>query len=254
MTTIGYYGSFSKYKSELYIAHALENAGFTVIKKSKFNKVLIDCDYVLFAKMPTMDIISQAKEKGIPTICWHFDLYRDNYRKTDVPHFKADTIITTDPDDGHYTIRQAVHGPEKIMMSGEKIHDVIFVGTMYYNERREMVKRANAKVFNKVYGLKLNELLSQTKVVLGDTYPASGCWSRRIFEITGRGGFIVHPKVRGLYDCIPQFNRGEEKETVEYFIDDVEGREELRIKQFEKCPTYDDRIKDLIRIAKLKRK
>ncbi|KKK94235.1 hypothetical protein LCGC14_2684910, partial [marine sediment metagenome] len=82
------------------------------------------------------------------------------------------------------------------------------------------------------------------------SYPASNYWSNRIYEITGRGGFFIHNKVEGMPDYIPQFEYGKEKEMIKYYLEHEEEREELRMIQFEKCPTYDDRIKELIKLLK----
>ncbi len=66
--------------------------------------------------------------------------------------------------------------------------------------------------------------------------------------MTGRGGFLIHPFIRDLYSYIPQFDRGKEKEIIEYYLEHEKEREELRKIQFERCPTYDDRIKELLKL------
>jgi len=247
----GYYGNFNKYWStETYIADALERAGHTVYRINRGKTKLVDCDYIIFAKLFNDDIILKARKKGIPSVCWVFDLFREGYRNTDIiPYLRADIVITVDPDDKYHTIRQAVHKPEKIMFKKEKKYDVIFVGNLWYKERKEMIERVKPdKIVRHTRGLALNKLLGQTKIVLGDSYPASGCWSNRIYEITGRGGFIIHPKNRDLYKYIPQFERGKEKEMIQYYLEYEEEREKLRKIQFKNCPTYDDRIKELIEL------
>ena len=250
----GYYGNFSKFWStEGYIADALERAGHIVYRIDRDNITLIDCDYVLFARLYKSDIILKAKKQGIPTISWSFDLLR-GYLGFDLPHLKADIVITTDPDDKFYTIRQGVHKPEKIIIEGKKIYDVIFVGiSSYYKLRKKMIKRVKPKIFNNVRGLNLNILLGQTKIVLGDSYPASNYWSNRIYEMTGRGGFFIHHKVEGMPDYIPQFEYGEEKKMIKYYLEHEKDRETLRTIQFKMCPTYDDRIKELIELLKKER-
>jgi len=245
----GYYGNFGAYNTETYIADALERAGHKVIRKDRNDTNLIDCDYVLFAKLFKVDIILKAIKKGIPSVCWVFDLYRGSplYDGKDFPHYKADIVITTDGDDQYPTVRQAVNKPEKVMIKGNKIYDVIFVGTPYsYGGRSEMLKRVNPTIFRTVRGLSLNKLLGCTKIVLGDSYPASNYWSNRIYEMTGRGGFLIHPITEGLPEYIPQFERGKEKEMIKYYLQHEEEREKLRKIQFNKCPTYDDRIKELL--------
>lgn len=245
----GYYGNFNmSWSTETYIADALEKAGHTVIRIDMNNTNLIDCDYVLFAKLSKIDLIVKAKKKGIPTICWVFDLYREYRRSYNFPHLKADIVITTDGDDKYHTIRQAVHKPEKKMIVGKKIYDVIFVGSMYYKERREMINRVKPKLIQGVRGFALNKLLGQSKIVLGDSYPASNYWSNRVYEMTGRGGFLIHPKTEGLPNYIPQFERGKEKELIEYYLEHEEEREIIRKIQFDNCPTYDNRIIEFLKI------
>lgn len=251
MTTFAYYGNFSRtWSTEVYIADALERAGYTVIKRNRHDTNLVNCDYLLCAKLAKADILVKAKARGIPTISWTFDLLR-KLRGYNHPHLKADIIITTDGDDPYHTIRQGVHLPEKKVIPGKKIYDVIFVGNAsYYKGRKDMIKRVKPKVFNNVRGLKLNKLLGQTKIVLGDSFPASNYWSNRVYEMTGRGGFLIHPKTIGLSDRIPQFVRGKEKEMINYYLEHEEEREKLCRIQFEKCPTYDDRIMQLINLLK----
>jgi len=251
LVKFGYYGNFLFFSTETYIADALERAGHTVIRRGKHDTNLVDCDYLLCAKLTTTDILLKAKKKGIPTISWSFDLYRGRLGYNH-PQLKADIVITTDPDDIFPTLLQAVHKPEKIEILGEKIYDLIFVGSLYYKSRRELITRTKAKVFRNVRGLALNKLFGQSKIVLGDTYPASGCWSNRIYEAMGRGGFIIHRKVKGLYDYVPQFEVGKEKEMITYYLEHEDEREELRKIQFKNCPTYDDRVSELIKICKIK--
>lgn len=251
----GYYGNFrTSHQTEVYVADALERAGHTVIRIDRGNTNLIDCDYVLFAKLYKEDIILKARKEGIPSVCWVWDLYRGSplYDGKYLIHYNADIVITTDGDDEYYTIRQAVHKPEKIMIEGKKIHDVIFVGTAYkLGGRDKIIERANAKVFQGVWGLALNKLLGQSKIVLGDSFPSPNYWSNRIYEMTGRGGFSIHPRHDLLSKYIPQFERGEEKEIIKYYLTHEEEREELRKIQFDICPTYDDRIKELIHILNI---
>lgn len=254
MAKFAYYGNFNMdWSTETYIAKALERAGHTVIKRNRTNTNLVDCDYILFAKLYKEDIILKARKKGIPTICWVFDLKRGSplYYKRKLLHYKADIVVTTDGNDEYPTVRQAVHKPEKKMLRGKKIYDVIFVGSSYkHGGRRKMIERVKPKVFNNVRGLALNRLLGQSKIVLGDSFPSSNYWSNRVYEMTGRGGFLIHPITEGLPDYIPQFVRGKEMEMINYYLEHEEEREELREIQFEKCPTYDDRIKELIKILK----
>lgn len=249
----GYYGNFSRFWStEVYIADALERAGHIVYRIDRNNTNLIHCDYVLFAKLFKSNIIIKAKHMGIPTISWSFDPYR-TCLGYDFPFLKADIVITTDGDDKYHTIRQAVNKPEKIMIKGKKrkkIYDVIFVGAQWFELRKEMIKRVKPKIIQNTRGLALNKILGRSKIAIGDSYEGSNYWSNRIYEMTGRGCFFIHVKREGMYDYIPQFEYGKEKELIEYFLENEEERKDIRNEQFKKCPTYDDRIIELIKLIK----
>jgi len=252
---IVYYGNFTTpHQTEYYIADALQRCGFNVMKINRDKTHTVDCDYMLFAKLRKNDVILKYKELGIPTISWTFDLYRGFkvYERYNDHHLEADIIITTDGDDGYPTIRQGIHKPEKVMIKGTKVYNIVFVGSAYYKERKELLQRVKPKIFQGIRGFGLNKLFGQTKIVLGDSYPATNYWSNRVYETMGRGGFLIHPKVEGLPSYIPQFERGKEKEVIEYYLKNEKEREELRELQFKMCPTYDDRIKELIEICHIK--
>ena len=47
----------------------------------------------------------KATKKGILSVCWVWDLYREYRDSYDFPHFKADIVITADPDDNFPTLK-----------------------------------------------------------------------------------------------------------------------------------------------------
>lgn len=252
--TIAYYGHFGEHNTESYIAYALENMGHSVIKLPPDSMDLPECDFRLFARIHGYYVINNSKE---PTVCWIFDLYRNlipspifEGRTTQEPQFSADIVITTDGGDNYHTVRQGVHRPHKIMYSADKIYDTIFVGNPYSYYRRDIIKRLKLKLVENTRGLELNKLLAQTKIVVGDSVPADYYWSNRVYEITGRGGFLIHPKTKGLPDYIPQYERGREKKVIDHFLKCEDERETLRQIQFIECPTYHDRVFELLQIIK----
>lgn len=239
-----YYGNFGRHNTESHIAEALEDFGHEVIRLSQNSFELPECDYRMFAKLTSHYVINASKE---PTICWLFDLYRDFPGRTfKEPMFRADYVFTTDGGDQFDTIRQGIRKADKYEVKSKKTRDVIFVGSPYTKERVEMIKRTNATLIQNIRGRSLNELLGETKIVLGDSYPADNYWSNRVYEITGRGGFLIHPKTIGLPDYIPQFERGKEQEMVGHFLQNPKERERIRKIQFKNCPTYHDRVKELL--------
>lgn len=114
-----------------------------------------------------------------------------------------------------------------------------------------------------VRGAALNQLYADTKVVVGDSlnigfnYP--GYWSDRIYETTGRGGFIIHPEIDGLEK---EFEYGKEIATykfgdmdglfsqIDHYLNNPEEREAIRKAGFEKTKnnyTYAKRWEHIIK-------
>jgi len=109
----------------------------------------------------------------------------------------------------------------------------------------------------------LNQLYSDTKIVIGDTlcigfdYPYY--LSDRIFETTGRGGFIIHPYIKGIEDL---FEIGKEIVTyqfgdfddlfkkIDYYLKHDKEREAIRKAGFERTKrdhTYRQRWEQIIK-------
>lgn len=120
------------------------------------------------------------------------------------------------------------------------LNDVIFVGSKGYHPewkyRPQLIdwlkmiygdkfKHYGGDGLGVVRGAALNKLYADSKIAIGDSlcigfsYP--GYWSDRIYETTGRGGFIIHPEIDGLDT---QFVYGKEIET--YKFGDFNGLQE----------------------------
>lgn len=159
-------------------------------------------------------------------------------------------------------------------------NDVIFVGSRGYHPewkyRPELIdwlkntygdkfKHYGGDGLGVMRGDKLNQLYADTKVVVGDSlslnfdYP--GYWSDRIYETTGRGGFIIHPEIDGLET---QFEYGKEIETykfgdfeglkkkIDYYLEHDDEREAIRKAGFERTKnehTYAKRWEHIIKEA-----
>lgn len=286
-SNILYIGNFRKHTTETYIAHAFEDLGYNVIRKGRYDSVdeLINILHkqkpvlVLFGKYNNMQpsfpfFIDEAR---CPVVSWTFDLYWD------LPHgirrfpergiLKCSHIITTDAGHqykwdkfgaNHHVIRQGIHGPEKVKLKREKDIDVLFVGGRYYKYREGLYKFLGEN-YNltwvghdeEVRGMELNELIARSKVVVGDSVPSPQYWSNRVYEITGRGGFIIHPHVEGIKDEVPDLvtyeygNFEDLKEKIDYYLEHEKERESILDKCHAICPTYKDRVKELCKLIKI---
>jgi len=268
---IVYYGNFASHASEEYIAQALERQGVEVVRMQR-NKYSLndvhqatkDADYLLYPK--TKGYIKSY----CPQVCWLFDLYFNlpntfNRDASKAPMFRADYVFTSDGGNeenweklkiNHQTLRQGVDKDGKYMVEPDYKYDVAFVGGLTYEYRSKLVtflkKHYKFKIVQDQFAHNLNHELSKVKIVVGDSVPSPKYWSNRVYEITGRGGFLIHPHVEGLRDEFPdmvQFEHGnfdELKEKIDYYLVHDDERESIKNKCHDICPTYDDRVKELL--------
>ena len=260
-----YIAKFRKMWDEEYIARSFEMLGHTVGRideGSKGRQILEDIkvfkpDVVLFAKFrqPHAEmIINECKKLKIKTVCWVFDLYFGYNRQYQLktPAFKADYVFTTDGGGhdwteygiNHGVVRQGIYKPECKLEKGDKIYDVLFVGSFnpYNKERNKMLDLVNADFSlkwigknndNEIRGMKLNRLYAQAKIVVGDSVPSPHYWSNRVVETLGRGGFLIHVEVEGIKEAYPHlvtYKRGDYKdlkEKIEFYLTNDKEREKI---------------------------
>lgn len=292
-----YIGKFhNQYATENYIALALEEHGVTVKRRATVdvgrhdvNSLINDInafkpDVLLFGKygflFPIDMILSNTDALSVS---WVFDLYFDlppgiGDRTVHDQHFSCDVVITTDGghDDAwknmgikHYCIRQGIHEPYNVMCCGEKEIDVLFLGSHNLEYRKPLsnfLKEKYDATFvghpgDEVRGSALNSLIAKTKVIVGDSAPSPHYWSNRIYEVTGRAGFFLHPDVEGLNEeytyykqIIPYKRNNFEQlcEIIDFYISHDEEREEIAEAGFERSTeyTYFNRTKELLDVIK----
>lgn len=221
----------------------------------------------------TMDDLRRIKELDIPTASYHLDLYvgikREEGLKDD-PFWHTDYVFTPDGDPksakffkergiNHYYIRPGVYKPECVdgNFREELSHDVVFVGGgVHYGHNEWPYRRELVTWLKNTYGDRygkyghpeptmrnqdLNDLYASSKVVIGDSlclnFTHENYWSDRVYETIGRGGFIIHPYIKGMEE---EFTDGESivfyefgnfqqlKEKIDYYIQHNEARNEIR--------------------------
>ena len=296
-----YIGNFEQpYKSENYIAYALEQNGVCVTRWQQDQPADL-CrlaehihsqhpDFVLFTKNRVPGdgaaFIRDLQHRGIKTVCWLFDLYFDLPwdaafgGSPDESQFLCDHVFTTDgghqrrwAERGvcHDVLRQGIHAPEAMLGNSHATDvEVAFVGTPYYGERIrliEFLRKTYGGRFEhyglggiepEVRGLALNDLLASVKVVVGDSMPSPYYWSNRVYEVIGRGGFLLHPRVEGLDQEVREGehimtfeygNLGQVRELVDHYLDDETARERIRLAGFRHVRenhTYTHRCRELL--------
>ena len=239
------------------------------------------------------EMLDTFKAKGIPTIGVHLDYWRGLEREKDVgthPWWHTDYTFTADGGShewyreksiNHYYLKAGV--VERDVVLGTKRpefeHDVIFVGSKGYHDewayRPKLVNWLQETYGDRfahyggdglgtMRGMALNDLYASAKVVVGDTlclgFSHPNYYSDRVFETTGRGGFIIHPYIKGIED---DFDLGRElitydyddfdglKGRVDYYIEHNEEREKIRTAGFQRTKhdhTYTLRVKEMLSI------
>jgi len=226
-------------------------------------------------------VLEELKKANIPTMTYHLDLWfglerqkdleEDDFYKT-IGHFFATDKLMTDWFNkntnvkGHF-LPAGVYDKECYIHEDynkdEFEYDVIFVGSKRYHHehkyRAELIdflRRIYGKRFlhvggdgdtGTVRGNDLNRIYAKSKVAIGDSlnidfnYPYYT--SDRLFESTGRGGFTIYPRIKGLEEY---FIDGEEivfyehgnledlKSKIDQYLDDNSTRELIRLNGHER--------------------
>lgn len=222
----------------------------------------------------TNEFLEYCKSINLKTVSYHLDLYVGLKREDgldDDPFWRTDFVFTPDGDPksakvfdikgiNHFYIPPGVYKPECTYGTprDQFKYDVIFVGggrTYHPEDWPYRMKLLNwlEKTYGdryKKYGFpegptirneELNDLYASAKVVVGDSlckgFTHENYWSDRVFETTGRGGFIIHPYIKGLEDAFKlggtttksgaRFNTEQlwsmDTELIVYDFDDFEG-------------------------------
>lgn len=245
---IAFLGNFNvDYTSESHYLKTFERLGHEVIQlqegqrsSQQILKYAQDCDLFFWVHthgwhtQGIEKVIAILKEKGIPTVGYHLDLWLGIERQKDLktdPYWNIDYFFSVDMLMVEYlnqnkSLPKAFFLPAGVLedesyRSTTEVpqfqHDVAFTGSKNYHKewpyRSELItwledtygdrfKLYEHSHVPKMRGEMLNHLYANTKVMVGDTlckgfdYP----WylSDRIFETIGRGGFIIHPYIEGL--------------------------------------------------------
>lgn len=179
------------------------------------------------------DVLKKLKELNIPTVGYHLDLWLGLEREKDlandpywnIEYFFSVDMLMVEYLNQHENMPKAFFLPAGVYEEECYIaptnpahqHDIVFVGSGIYHKeweyRQDLVNFLHIKYgrkfahygeggIRKVRGAELNSIYANSKIVIGDTlckgYNYPWYLSDRIFEVTGRGGFIIHPFIEGI--------------------------------------------------------
>ena len=152
--------------------------------------------------------------------------------------------------------------------------DVLFIGTdsnylkdwPYRQSLHEFLKKTYRDTYTLieqgVRGHELNTLISRAKVIIGDTFcPDFKCdhyWSDRVYEILGRGGFMIHPYIAGMEEefvdnkHLVYYKYGNFKDLqhkIDFYLKRPELRDSIQrlaVNYIRNACTYEYRMKSLL--------
>lgn len=238
------------------------------------------------------DILELAKKCNIPTASVHLDFWRYLQRAVDVgthPFWRSKYVFTADGGSNdwyrskginHFWLKPGVVKRDCHLGTYDPKYDydVAFVGSYKYHAewpyRKKLIDWLTSTYGNRfhrfgqpnetVRGEELNNLYASVKVVVGDTlcpfFKHPNYWSDRVYETLGRGGFLIHPYVKGMEEEFTpgvdiEFYNYDDFDRLKYLIDyylvhyvqrkriQLSGHEMVR----DNC-TYTERMKQMLHI------
>ncbi len=233
-------------------------------------------------------MLDQLRATGCKTCSFHLDRFwglneadgRED-RIGDHAFFRTDKVFTAD---GGNQEKWASRGINHVWLKAGVVerdcyfgqpsprwgNQVVFCGADgYHNEhpfRALMVNRlreiygSNFRIYQGIRENDLNDLYATARVVVGDHCFAGQpryC-SDRLFETTGRGGFLIYPETEGITEEIPGLVTYRPQDMndlipkINYFLDDANQAERIRRRNeahewVKKNATYTQRMQYLLR-------
>ena len=251
-------------------------------------------DFLLFAKLKIgndMEIMKFIRDCPIPTVCWVFDLYWGyrlwaRIKDKPSPVFVADIVFTTDgghleewenSEVNHFCLRQGAEVDEMYFgkPDPDQTAEILFLGTKVnwhgWQYRPMMIDKLTHRYGRRflhtgkrgnIRHKELNDLIASAKIVIGDSVFSENYWSNRIYEMIGKGAFLISPDVPGLEKeftyykhFIPYTIRDFDGlfAKIDYFLEKPEERRKIQeagLEHMKKNHTYDHRVVDLLKVLK----
>jgi len=215
------------------VEHSLRSLGHDVHRYDESRALpVIDADLLLFNKWCDSRVLREAGDRGVVRTFWYWDLVdhpdpglvrrcrvRKEWMEKVLP--MVDIGFCTD---GDWVLRVNDSTPGKCYwlpqgadqrvaretprFPDRQTADVLFTGThlpaasQRYQFVQRLVRRYGRRfvhVEKGVHGPELTELYLRSRVVVGPDSPVTDrYWSNRVYNVTARGGYLLHRRSAGL--------------------------------------------------------
>lgn len=243
----------------------------------------------MVGQISQFQMLDQLRSSGIKTCSFHLDrfwgLSKEDGREDrigDHAFFRTDKFFSAD---GGNDDKWAARGINHVWLKAGVVerdcyfgqpsprwgNQVVFTGADGYHKeypfRTSMCNRlreiyaSNFRIYQGIRQKDLNDLYATARVVVGDHCFAGQpryC-SDRLYEVTGRGGFLIYPETEGITEEIPGLvtykpqNIDDLIRKINYWIDDDHQRERIQRRNeahefVKKHHTYTQRMQILLEV------
>lgn len=245
---------------------------------------------IVFTSVPSRFPIAELldyKARGAILVCWYFDwIWKlQNRAAVYLPRLLLmDAIFSTDGFCGGAYILRHVNCRHYLPQAaapldtlppptpGTEKHDVVFLGHLWTQDRRELARRlrvrcdfANLGNGPRIWGRPLSDICQTSAIMIGTNYrnDVAGYWSDRCYVVMGSGGFYLGQYVKGLdrtfeddVHCGFFFGLDDMEKKVDYWLSHPAEREACRRRGHclvQSRHTYTHRVGQLLAALKARR-
>lgn len=237
--------------TEGHIGRSFEALGHEVVRVDEGSEVPTG-DLLLFHK-GGKNITSVLSAFSGLKVCWYFDKIDWNNRAewfhsvlplVDLMFITDGTWARTHPDPKLRVLRQGIGDLDTsrgVPREGVWKAQIAFLGGLY-GERGKWAERLKRRygeafqIYGNVFNRDLYDLCETVPIIVAPSFPADDWyWSNRIYLTLGSGGFLIHPRLKGLssefkhgYHYVSYDTHEELEHFIDYFLEHEDERNKIR--------------------------
>lgn len=261
-------------RTEEHIATALRELGHEVLCIHENIPEMVPAsgyDMLLFHK-GGHNLSRVLKKAGYPKVCWYFDkLWNDRHYwmlevlpQVTMVAMSDEAWARRNPSGKIRIVHQGIGGDTTPGKPDPRYAcKIAFTGSVYGERQRwvDTLKKRYGEAFQtfgSVFNRDLFDLCASVPIIVAPSYPSEDYyWSSRIYITIGSGGFVIHPKLKGLEKEYKDgvhyagYRTTEELfQKIDYYLAHPEEREKIRMTGYLKTKkyfTYKKRVEKVIK-------